>query len=232
MNAQHNNQHVFISKSLDELTLLPTFCKQHKHILHAYSFLCFEAVNFNVEMNHFDAVFFASPRSVQFFIQTENCMQKKIAVAGQTTKRFIESLGLQVDFCPKNSGNIIDCSISFARWVKQQGIGRVLFPISSISNMSYTKMLSANQFQCVCVYKTHIGQRFIPNCDTYIFTSPSNVLGFLKTNYFPRHATVVAWGESTQHCLREHIGEKSVFTLEESSEEAILSYLSGSKTND
>ena len=63
----------------------------------------------------------------------------------------------------------------------------------------------------------------IAPCDIYIFTSPSNVAGFLMENEVPTQAKIIAWGASTQEALTQK-GFKVNYTLKESSIESLIEY--------
>lgn len=212
---------LFISKSAEELELLPDFCTQNDILLNTHSFLSFEEVSFQPDKS-FDAVFFASPRAVRFFTAQSDCSDKLIAVAGERTKKTVEALNLEVDFSPKNSGNIEESSLEFAQWLDGKS---VLFPTSDISQKSYTRELNYDQFEILQVYKTIISTQKIEQNDIYVFTSPSNVKGFLKANSIPERALIVAWGETTFNALKSHIDTSYLLTLGQSSEERLIELL-------
>lgn len=211
---------LFISKSMEELELLPVFCKQNNIQLRSHSFLSFEAVPFEINSS-FDIVFFASPRAVHFFTKTADYSSKLIAVAGESTRKTAESLGLTVHFSPKNSGSIDESSQEFAAWVNGR---KILFPTSDISRKSYSKYLSDTQIECIQVYKTHISTEKIEKNDVYVFTSPSNVTGFLWSNTIPSDATVIAWGETTFKALETHVASKQLSMLHQSSEQQLIEF--------
>ncbi len=220
-NPDYRSIRLFITKPLEELESLPDFCAQNNILLHAHSFLTFEEVPFQAEAA-FDVVFFASPRAAYFFLKHIDCSQKLIATAGESTKRFVEKFGLNVHFSPKNSGEVENASVEFARWANGKNI---LFPVSGISQKSYTKQLQDTQFQVVQVYKTQISTKKIESGDVYVFTSPSNVKGFLESNTIPPAAQVIAWGETTLSALRIHVEPDRLFMLEESSEQSLIDFL-------
>lgn len=205
---------------MEDLELLPAFCEQNNIQLTTHSFLLFENIPFGINSS-FDIVFFASPRAVRFFAKTADCSSKLIAVAGESTRKTAESFGLTVHFLPQNSGNVDESSRGFASWVNGR---RVLFPTSDISRKSYSKHLSDTQIQFVQVYKTQISTKKIEKSDTYVFTSPSNVKGFLKSNTIPSDATVIAWGETTFKALETHVASKQLSMLRQSSEQQLIEF--------
>lgn len=211
---------LFISKSMKDLETLPAFCKQNDIQLAAHSFLSFEAVPFEVNSS-FDIVFFASPRAVHFFVKIVDCSSKLIAVAGESTRKTAELLGLTVHFSPRNSGNINEGSCEFALWANDK---RVLFPTSDISQKSYSKYLNNTQIEFMQTYKTHILTKKIEKNDIYVFTSPSNVNGFLRSNIISSDSRVIAWGETTFKSLKDHVVPERLNMLSQSSEQQLIKY--------
>jgi uroporphyrinogen-III synthase len=213
---------LFISKSMEDLELLPAFCEQNNIELTAHSFLSFEATPFGINSS-FDIVFFASPRAVHFFTQTVDCSSKIIAVAGESTRKAAELLNLTVHFSPQKSGNVDESSREFASWV---GDKKVLFPTSDISQKSYSNHLTNTQVEFIQIYKTQISTEKVEKRNIYVFTSPSNVKGFLKSNTLPLDATIIAWGETTLNTLQIFVDSKQLKKLQQSSEEELIKVLS------
>jgi uroporphyrinogen-III synthase len=217
------SKQLFISKSKSDLKLLPEFCSKNNIKLAAHSFLSFETINFKIDFEY-DIIFFTSPRSVEFFLKKYDLKNKLIATAGKSTaNKIIELTNIKkIDFISKNSGNINSSSNEFAIWTKNK---KVLFPISNLSEKSYTLYLNPEMYKCVEIYKTNISTKLIENQDIYVFTSPSNVKGFLKSNFFPDNSKIIAWGETTYNELKKYIEINKLITLQESSEECLLKQL-------
>ena len=209
---------IFISKSKNELVLLPDFCEENNLELTTHSFLTFEGIDFNIEKS-FDVVFFASPRAVNFFLKKFNLTNELIAVAGESTKKHVEDLGYKVGFYSKNSGDIQNSSMEFANWIQEKN---VLFPTSTISKKSYTQYLRKDQHTIESIYKTHISTEKIGKFNLYVFTSPSNVIGFFNSNIIEQTSKIIAWGETTLKELEKHIDSKNILTLTDSSEKALI----------
>jgi len=212
---------LFISKCEEEIPVLAEFCKKNSIQLNAQSFLRFQQLPF-ITPKDFEIVFFGSSRAAKYFLaQTEIDSQAKIAVAGNTTKAYLEKLGYKVHFCPTASGNITQSAKEFAEWAK----GRtVVFPISNISNKSYTQFLSKENSIELQVYSTEIHSFALAPVDCYVFTSPSNVRGFFSSNKPPQSAKIIAYGESTAKTLREYSVE-NVTILKDSSENGVIEVL-------
>jgi len=216
---------LFISKSIDELHRIPAFCGQNGMQLHAQSFLEFEAIPFEVDLQSFDLIFFPSPRSVYFFMSSLTKITQKIAVAGESTQRYVQKQGINVHFCPKNSGNIEASVQEFTQWIEYEQIHKILFPCSTISQQSYTASLQKERFLSLPVYRTHIISHKIPPCDYYLFTSPSNVSGFFAENKLPESSTVIAWGQTTYKALKTYLNDQQIVCLNQASEESSVNNL-------
>jgi uroporphyrinogen-III synthase len=194
------NKAIFISKSNNDLELLPKFCSKNDIPLHAESLIRFEGVYFE-NLEKFDVVFFASIRAAHFFLEQQSLPSSiLVACIGQTTARKLQELGLEVSFIGENSGVPDAVANQFKEWL---GNRTVLFPQSSISKRSISKHLPENQVVERVVYKTVSTCQEIDSCGIYIFTSPSNVQSFLSCNK-KIDGKIIAWGESTKATLESH----------------------------
>ena len=184
----------FISKSPDEVSVLSDFLLENDQSLFAQSFLSFEKVNFTVS-KEFEIVFFNSPRSVQFFLEDYQIKDDiLIACTGFKTAEIIASHGFPVHFIGNEASKTSQIAREFKEWCKGR---KVLFPISSISLRTISSIFTETEKEELVVYKTNVEPEEVPHCNTYIFTSPSNVRGFLLNNSIPDDAKVISWGEST-----------------------------------
>lgn len=218
-NIHHSSTRLYISKEENELELLPRFCKEQHISLSTHSFLTFEATPFHIR-KPFDVVFFASPRAIRFFFQQETITDATlIAVAGETTRKAVTDIGKDVHFSPTNSGSIEESTLEFSRWVTSK---HVLFPTSDLSQKSYAQHLKQEQLEIVQAYKTQISTKKIEECNIYVFTSPSNVKGFLASNAFPENAIIIAWGETTYTALAPVVKTDSLFVLDQSTEASLM----------
>lgn len=188
---------LFISKNIEDVPELAQFCQEHDIQLHAQSLIQFKPLPFEY-IQKCDCIFFSSPRSAHFFLSNNSISTELIAVAGETTKRSVESFGLTVDFVPANSGMVTQSSKQFAEWL---GKKTVLFPVSTISNKSYSSSLPEDQVSFLEIYETQLAPQQIAECDVYVFTSPSNVESFMSLNAVPEKKEIIAFGESTSNYL-------------------------------
>lgn len=194
------NKAIFISKSNNDLELLPKFCSKNDITLHAEYLIRFEGVFFE-NPEKFDVVFFASIRAAHFFLEQQSLPSSiSVACIGQTTARKLQELGLEVSFIGENSGAPDAVANQFKEWL---GKRTVLFPQSAISKRSISKHLPENQVVERIVYKTISTCQEIDSCDIYIFTSPSNVQSFLSCNK-KIDGKIIAWGETTKATLESH----------------------------
>lgn len=215
------NKSFFISKSLDQLPELAVWAHQHNFKVTSHSFLSFEAIPFVLD-DKFDVVFFSSPRSFDFYLQQYPILKDvQIACAGLSTKKHIENKGFEVNYYSESAGNIDEATKAFEEWLNPLSI--VLFPLSNLSKKSYSKYLSSHQVIEKMVYRTSVLPKIIPNCAIYIFTSPSNVEGFFKTNTLPDKALTIAWGNSTSKTLSTYANVDVV--LNQSTIQELIQYL-------
>ena len=212
---------LFISKSITEIENLQNFCKKKEIELIAHSFLQFEAIPFTIDFNY-EAIFFGSPRAVDFFLNHEIVDPLVfIGCVGEITAQSLIQKGYTPNFIGKTSGDTSKIAIEFKELV---GNKIVLFPQSSISNRSIASVFPAEQIKEISIYKTVTYSKIISNCDYYVFTSPSNVDGFLIENKFPSTAKIIAWGKTTEKYLIEK-GVKVEHTLKKSTVVELVEYL-------
>lgn len=191
------NKSIFISKSADEVIELAEFCKKNKIQLFAESMIRFEHTAFQLNKS-FDVVFFGSYRAFKYYLKQEKLDPViLIACIGKTTAEKIEKHGFKVDFIGVNSGKPDEVAKTFKTWL---GGRTVLIPQSNISKRSIAKVIPEKQLAEVVVYKTISDCKRIPECETYIFSSPSNFESFLTCNEMPK-GKIIAWGETTAETI-------------------------------
>ncbi|MBI1836970.1 MAG: uroporphyrinogen-III synthase [Flavobacteriia bacterium] len=215
-------QKLFISKPITEVQELNDFC-QKKHLkLIAHSFLSFEPIPFIIPSNS-DVFFFGSKRSVDFFLtQAVIPSHIKIACVGEGTANYIISKGYHPTFIGEKSGEIENVAINFKQWL---GTRSVVFIQAKDSNRSVSKQINIKQSTELIVYKTILTPTKIEPCNSYVFTSPSNVDGFLVENNIPPNSKIIAWGNTTENHLINH-GFTVYFKLKNSSIAELIPFLS------
>ena len=212
---------LFISKQINELDSLYNFAQENHIEVIAHSFLQFEAIPFKIESTY-DAVFFGSPRAVDFFLDQEKLDSSVfIGCVGEITAQSLQEKGYTPNFIGKSAGDTSKIGLEFKEVVQDK---KVLFPQSSISNRSIGSLFPPDQIEEISIYKTATYPKSIPSCEYYVFTSPSNVDGFLIENQFPTNAKIIAWGKTTEKYLIEK-GLKVEHTLKNSTVEELIEYL-------
>jgi uroporphyrinogen-III synthase len=212
---------LFISKNVNEIEQLINFAQEKEIELIAHSFLQFEAIPFKIKSS-FEAIFFGSPRAVDFFLKQEIVDPLVfIGCVGEITAQSLIEKGYTPNYIGKSSGDTSKIAIKFKELVSNK---IVLFPQSSISNRSIASVFPAEQIKEISIYKTVTYSKIISNCDYYVFTSPSNVDGFLNENQFSSTAKIIAWGKTTKKYLIEK-GVKVEHTLKNSTVEELIEYL-------
>ena len=190
---------IFISKNEDDLGDFGQFCEENKLTLIAKSLITFEAVDFKLT-SEFDCVFFSSIRAATFFFEKKPVIPKNVlfACSGKETARKLSEIGITSSFIGSESGNPEKVSLDFAKWLEGR---KVLFPHSNLSKFSALQNLSPSYYDTVQVYQTNSIPSAIPNCEVYVFTSPSNLFSFLIKNKIPKNALIIAYGQSTKKQL-------------------------------
>lgn len=192
---------LFITKNLAETPTFRSFCQENQVRLYAQSFITFEPISAIFRLPA-QVYFFSSKNGVDFFLQQHVIeANKKIACVGKSTKQHLEFLGYQVDFCGEEAGNPTEVGVQLKSWLDDR---HVAFICSDISRRTVAKQIPKNQKEEVVFYRTMLcGVKINQVFDCYIFTSPSNVEGFLRRNQIPINAVVIAWGTTTEQALLE-----------------------------
>ncbi|WP_343635252.1 uroporphyrinogen-III synthase [Fluviicola sp.] len=153
--------------------------------------------------SNWEVVFFASPRSVDFFIPEDFSLtaNQEIACIGPETKKHLETLGYQVSFYGEQAGNPKEIAAQFKTWLGER---RALFPQSTKSNKSIESEIPGSQKISLIVYETISDPvPFLNSFSVYVFTSPSNYKSFMTLNKLPEEAKVIAWGRSTAETMMD-----------------------------
>lgn len=213
---------IFITKSIDDKGALYDYCLSQNIAIHYHSFLTFKQVILS-EKPTSDVLFFSSKRAVDYFLlQTKIPRNTSIACIGEATKKHLESKGLNVDFVGENAGQPAIVSQKLKEWLGERTITILL---AKESKQSILTQLDLSKTKLAFVYETIISaQKIDQSYDCYVFTSPSNVNGYLSKNRIPTNAKIIAWGETTKECLVAKQIDVTE-TLETSSELEIVNLL-------
>ena len=190
---------IFITKKKDEISDFVIFCEKKQIQIFSHSFISFNKVTSTFKLPS-QVYFFSSKNGVNFFL-TQHIIEtnKKIACVGESTKTHLENLGYQVDFYVENAGNPIAVAHQLKEWLGER---RISFICSNIGKKTISNAINDHQKEEVVFYETKIKSRKInENFDVYVFTSPSNVKGFLNENSIPNNSITIAWGKTTEEAL-------------------------------
>jgi uroporphyrinogen-III synthase len=214
---------VFITKEVDDESELSQWCNDNNIRLVSKSFLHFESLTFS-ELPSGDVYFFTSKRAVSFFLSQHKIPDEvQIACVGQSTANEFLKRGIYVDFIGKSSGNPMIIAKELSNFIGQKSI--IFIGALEGSDAIYSQ-LNSNSKRKYPVYKTIIIPESVNDkFDYYVFTSPSNLKGFLELNSLPTNSNVIAWGKTTEKALKAK-GLNPYITLENSSENELISKLS------
>ncbi len=213
---------ILITKSNENQGVLADFCKSQNIQLLYHSFLTFSKVEL-VEIPKTEVLFFSSKRAVDYFLEQASISpETQIACIGEATKNHLELLGYNVDYVGQQAGNPETVSKDFATWLGEKTCTILL---AKDSKKSIIKHLNPTNTKCCVVYETVIHTfTFEQSFDFVIFTSPSNVTGYLKKNKITDSTKVIAWGETTKRYLEDNQLDVSK-TLKSASEQELVEML-------
>jgi uroporphyrinogen-III synthase len=149
-----------------------------------------------------DWVFFTSQQSVKHYLkQCTPGAKVKLACWGESTAKALRKSGYNADFI----GQSTESKGVAASCKEKLNDDSVLFPISNISLGGIQEHLPLHQVKEKVFYRTFneavkVNEEF----DHILFTSPSNVRGWLKSGNDIQQANVIAIGETTLKELKMH----------------------------
>lgn len=164
-------------------------------------FISFSTVNVqNIPTTQW--IFFTSQQSVKHFLKqcTPNA-KVKLACWGEATAKALLKHGYNADFIGQSTESK-GVAESFKNHLKESS---VLFPISNISLGGIQEHLPLHQVKEKVFYRTFNEAVKVDDAfDFILFTSPSNVRGWLKSGNEIKQAKVLAIGETTLKELKMH----------------------------
>jgi uroporphyrinogen-III synthase len=208
---------ILLSRVSSANSLLRKRLAELGHDLFEISFIRTEAVSFSPEDIKADWIFFSSKNAIRACIKAGVDLKKyKLATAGTGTSQELDSK-LTIHF-ESASTQIENEAKAFAHVV---GNDTVCFPTSDKSLQSFTKFIPDSQIQIINAYTTRITPVGAPMADILIFSSPSNVEGFLTLNVIMPGQKIIAFGPSTAKSL-ENRGLKATRVLENVDDQEIF----------
>ncbi len=178
-------------------------------------FIAIEHSSFELPSAFYDWIFFGSSNAVKSYFSQHPIPNKKIGVYGKATEKALPTT-VKANFVGQ-SNMPSQVAASFANSV---GNSAVFFPESNKSRRSISAALKNEQRLFATAYRTSlIAKKLAKNCTVFVFTSPSNVEGFLLENN-PANTKAIAIGSSTLQSI-ENKGFKSISIAPGADEQAI-----------
>jgi uroporphyrinogen-III synthase len=190
---------VFISRKPSDCEAIQAFLPADIEII-AQSLIETSPIPFDRNIPQSDWIFFSSSNAARHFFEQKPCIaNQKIGAIGEATAKAIEAYR-PVDFV----GDSIDITDSAYRFAEAIGSSKVLFPGAAESLKHVQSALPAGQVIDLPVYSTNEKTAAIPECDLYVFSSPSNVRSYFKNTPTNTSLTCIAFGEATRNELSKH----------------------------
>jgi uroporphyrinogen-III synthase len=207
---------IFISKHLTPNDKWALHLQGEGHVITGIS--CIETQTILIqEVPATDWTFFSSAQGVKHFLEQHPVTSQYIGVMGEGTQKALQTSGYQADFTGKSSDPVL---VGQALKQHLKPNQKILFPASEISKRSIASQLTEQQIFHLPTYRTLPLSISIDAQDIYIFTSPSNVDGFLISQNLPE-AAYIAYGPTTGNYLRQR-GAKNISILEQVSSDLLL----------
>ena len=176
-----------------------------------------QIIPFQVDVNLFDWIFFSSREAVHSFfsnkISTGNCL---LAAVGKGTADALSEYAI-----PSFIGESTNTSEVGQAFAEQIGSSKVLFPCSTISKQTIQSHLSPSQFENLVCYETVLIDKKIEQPSIAIFSSPSNVDGYLISNTLEGIEKIIVYGPTTGQHIQD-LGYSADIILQEINESAIV----------
>ncbi len=209
------NSHILITRNLKENSALKLWAKENNYILQEQAFISFNAItDLNIPMT--DWVFFSSPTGLILYLDNYHLKDTKIAVYSQGTNDALGKYNRTADYIGNGKLNSNEIGKDFFGLIDGES---VLFPSSQISTRGIASQGKAAQVIEIVAYETSLNPVSLNTIyDVLIFSSPSNVEGYLVENVIDEQAIVIAFGQTTAKFL-ESIIEKERIRIPQSTDE-------------
>jgi uroporphyrinogen-III synthase len=153
-------------------------------------------------------VFFSSPNAVKSVLtQVVLPEEMKIAVLGEGTRLAVETFDRKADFV----GQDADAAVVARAFSQDLGVHNVWIPKSDKSLNRVEIQLPPEQVRSQITYRnTPVSKRLGITPDVLVFTSPSNVEGFLLENTIHANQCIISIGNTTKEYMLERLPEIDV----------------------
>jgi len=216
------NSSILITRHLKSDSKLRIWAKENQVDLIEQSFIEFESIK-NLNIPQTDWIFFSSPTGVEMYIENYEIIAKKIAVFGEGTDIVLGQHGLKADYVGDSTKTSAVVGIDFFSRINSE---RVLFPISQLSRKGVASQGGENKIIELITYHTNIVEKEISELiGTIIFTSPSNVDGYLLKNIISDNVNIIPFGETTAEHLSQFVDNDKIQTPRSPKEEDLIKLL-------
>jgi hydroxymethylbilane synthase len=206
---------IWISRALKKDSIFRKVIKKNNHKITDESLIKLDSKNI-ISLPDCDWIFLNSVFALDSILHLKTDFNmKKIAAFGPATAKHIQKHGLNVDFI--GLGKPVEVAEQFNSIISSKEI--VFLPSSNKSLGTVQGFLKENNKKVLETYKTILIDKKLKYHDLLVFTSPSNVEAFLKSNKISDQK-VISIGPSTTSTLK-NTGIINVFESFESAELAL-----------
>ena len=214
---------ILITREEQEVPVLKQWCDENNIALEASAFISIRPIK-NLHIPKTDWVFFSSPKGLHSYFDQYSVIADKIGVYGKGTLKALLKHGYKADFIGESGLDPHLIGESFNRQLAANET--VLFPIGQQSKRSIVHQVSQQNCIELITYSTEL----IPvesrqQNDILIFTSPSNIDGYLLKNRPANDSTVLAIGPTTAKALHEKMSENKILQASAPTENALIELL-------
>ncbi|MBK6526132.1 MAG: uroporphyrinogen-III synthase [Crocinitomicaceae bacterium] len=215
---------ILVTRSLKADSLIRKWTGEKKIDLIEKSFIETVAIT-GLTIPETDWIFFSSPQSVNLYFAHYKLAANKVAALSNGTAAELSIRGIEVDFIGSDSKPTKEIGHDFFNQIKSTET--VLFPLSDISKKNISSQVKTENVTELITYKTALVSDKLSDIPGIIlFTSPSNVDGFLLSNRPELKTQILAIGETTAVRLRQ-LGMKDILVSESTNEKELVKTLRG-----
>jgi uroporphyrinogen-III synthase len=196
-----NKQCILISRQPKADSSLRHFADSNGLTLVEQSFIETKAI-LNLSIPETNWVFFSSPSGARLFLENYQLNHQKIAVLGPGTQRTLTDLGKKVHYTGPAHLSPAEIGKDFLKQIQPNE--KVLFPLSQISRKSVSGQFPDENKVEIVTYETlenSLKLDVVPAI--IIFTSPSNIDGFLQENSLDPNTKLICLGETSHNYLKQ-----------------------------
>lgn len=215
---------ILVTRSLKADSLIRKWTGEKKIDLIEKSFIETVAIT-GLTIPETDWIFFSSPQSVNLYFAHYKLAANKVAALSNGTAAELSRHGIKVDFIGSDSKPTKEIGHDFFNQINPTET--VLFPLSDISKKNISSQVKTENVIELITYKTAlVSDKLNEIPGIILFTSPSNVDGFLLSNRPELNTKILAIGETTGVHLRE-LGMKDILVSNSTNEKELVKTLRG-----